>query len=543
MSGAAAIVGLGAAVLLLAPLLPEPLLRRDLWAFEPLRELPLALRAGLAAALAATLHPRVRVGFARAVDALAERTAWRRAAVIGAVPLLLGLFSVFRQRNLRLGDGAILALLIEQRVHLEGHLVGYDEPLELYLHSLAYRGLHAAFEWDVMASYALLSSLAGVAFALAMVVLWRDAREGTPVGRAVVVLLSLATPSVQLFFGYVENYTLVALASLVYAIAGLRSLERGLSPLWPALALGVAISLHVLAGWLGPSLLYVWWRHARARAAWGRIGLLAGMGATTLLPIAATIAWLTAVGVPIAALGETHLAALKFIFLVEPDAPYFIYPAWSAAHWRDIANQLALTSLAPLLVIAALVPAARSQGAQLRGDLRLHFLALGAGFLHLFGISWNAENGAYNDWDLFALAGFFDAMLAARLVQRLLVDDAGRVALALPAVGLGFALAAGFVWANATRTLDLPSGHASAHLRLGAAHGEAGRTALALGEFEEALRIAPDEPEVIYALGLRLWNTGDRERGEPLLRRFLALRPDDARAGELRRLLGEQERP
>jgi len=538
-----AIVGLGAAVLLFAPVLPELVLRRDLWAFEPLRELPLALRIGLAAALAATLHPRVRAGFARGVEALAEHTAWQRATVIGAVPLLLGLFGVFRQRNLRLGDGAILALLMEQRVHVEGYLVGYDEPLELYLHSLAYRGLHAAFEWDVTASYALLSSLAGVAFVLAMVVLWRTEPKGTPVGRAVVVLLSLATPSVQLFFGYVENYTLVALAALLYAIAGLRSLERGLSPLWPALALGVAISLHVLAGWLGPSLLYVWWRHAHAHSARGRIGLLAAMGAMALLPIAATIAGLTAVGVPTAALGETHLAALKFIFLVEPDAPYFVYPAFSAAHWRDIANQLLLTSLSPLLVIAALAPAMRSHPAPFSGDARLSFLVLGAGFLHLFAISWNAENGAYNDWDLFALAGFFDAMIAARLVQRLLVDDARRVGLALPAVVLGFALTAGFVWANATRTLELPAGHARAHLRLGAAHSEAGRTAQALGEFEEALRIAPDEAEVVYAVGSQWWNAGDRERGESLLRRFVELRPDDPRADELRRLFGERRRP
>jgi tetratricopeptide (TPR) repeat protein len=542
VSGAAAIVGLGIAVLLLVPMLPELVLRRELWAFEPLGELPLALRVGLAAALTATLHPAVRAGFTRTVDALAARAAWWRTILIGAVPLLLGLFAAFRQRNLRLGDGALLALLVEQRVHLEGYLAGYDEPLELYLHSLAYGWLHAAFEWDVTASYALLSSLAGVGFVWVMIVLWREAPGSSPIGGVVAVLLSLATPSVQLFFGYVENYTLVALASLVYLLTGLRSLERGLSPLWPALALGVAISLHVLAGWLGPSLLYVFWRSARARGFTGRIRLLAAMGATSLLPIAATIAWLTVIGVPIGALGETHLAALKFIFLVDPDAPYFIYPAFSSGHWRDIANQLALTSLAPLLVIVALVPAMRSRGVAQVCDAHVRFLALGAGFLHLFALTWNAENGAYNDWDLFALAGFFDAMLAARLVQRALPDDAQRVALALPAVALGFALAAGFVWANHTRTLALPSGHAAAHLRKGAADVEAGRTVSALREFEAALRIAPENVEALYAVGSRLWNTGNRGRSVVLLRRFLTLRPNDERASELRRLLGEPDR-
>ena len=39
------------------------------------------------------------------------------------------------------------------------------------------------------------------------------------------------------------------------------------------------------------------------------------------------------------------------------------------------------------------------------GDPRLVFLLWAAGFLHVFAAVWNAENGAYNDWDLFALAG------------------------------------------------------------------------------------------------------------------------------------------
>jgi hypothetical protein len=371
-----------------------------------------------------------------------------------------------------------------------------------------------------------------------MFLLWRGS-GGSPVVKSCAVLLSLATPSLQLFFGYVENYTLVALAALVYAVFGLRSLEQGGSPLWPALALGVAISLHVLAGWLGLSLLYVYWVHARGRTLPRQIGLLAMMGVTSLAPIAATIGWLTAVGIPIGALSETHLAALKFIFLVDPDAPYFIYPAWSLAHWRDILNQLALTSLAPLLAIAALAAALRPHAALLYEDARLHFLALGAGSLHVFAMIWNAENGAAQDWDLFALAGFFDAMLAARLVQRLAGNDDRVVALALPAAALGFALAGAFVWANATRVLEVPSGHARAHLRAAALHAEAGRDAAALRDFEQALRIEPNEPETLYAVGARLWNAGSHERGGALLRRFLVLRADDERAPELRRLLKE----
>jgi hypothetical protein len=536
--GAAAIVGTGVVVLLLAPLLPPDLLRRTLWAFEPLRTLSLPVRLVLAALLAATLHPRARQSFVRAVGALTASAVRRRITALVAVPALLVSFGVLRQRNFRLGDGALLQLLMEQRAHLEGHLVTYDEPLELAIHSLAYRGLHAILGWDVAASYALLSSVAGLAFVAVMVRLWHDAHRDDGVATVLATLLSLATPSVQLFFGYVENYTLVALASLVYALLALRSLERDLSPVWPSLALGVAISLHVLAGWLGPSLLYVYVRHARRRPTAGRIALLAAMGAVALAPIAATIAAMTAIGVPIRALGETHLAALKFIFLVDPAAPHFVYPAWSAAHWRDIANQVLLTSLAPLLVLGAVAPSLPR--ARHRADPRLTFLAIAAAFLHAFAITWNAENGAPNDWDLFALAGFFDAMLAARAVGCVLPDLAARVRLALPAVVLGLALAAGFVWANAVRTLELPARHAAAHLRAGVARLEAGRSQQALADLEEAVRLAPEDAELWLRAGLALWNAGDRTRGAVWLGGYLERAPDGELAPEVRRLLAEE---
>ena len=63
-----------------------------------------------------------------------------------------------------------------------------------------------------------------------------------------------------------------------------------------------------------------------------------------------------------------------------------------------------------------------------------------------------------------------------------------------------------------------------------------------LREFEAALRIAPENVEALYAVGSRLWNTGNRGRSVVLLRRFLTLRPNDERASELRRLLGEPDR-
>jgi hypothetical protein len=264
------------------------------------------------------------------------------------------------------------------------------------------------------------------------------------------------------------------------------------------------------------------------------------MGGAAVAPIVVTIGAMTAIGVPVSALGETHLAALKFIFLVEPDAPHFVYAAWSAAHWRDIVNQVLLTSLAPLLVLAVLVPT--TAGASRAEDPRLVFLAIAAAFLHLFAMVWNAENGAANDWDLFALAGFFDAMLAARALGWLRSGADARVRLALPAIVLGLSLAAGFVWSNAVRALDLPAGHAAAHLRAGLARVESGRGARGVADLEEALALAPDSPELWLRAGIGLWNAGERTRAAVWLGRYLEQEPEGALSDEVRRLL-EPEAP
>ena len=72
-----------------------------------------------------------------------------------------------------------------------------------------------------------------------MLWLWRDVRS--PLGAAAAVAVSLATPGMQLFFGYVENYSLVAVAAVLFAIAADRAVAGRCSPLVPAVALGAAV--------------------------------------------------------------------------------------------------------------------------------------------------------------------------------------------------------------------------------------------------------------------------------------------------------------
>src|SRR6185295_18544896 len=68
------------------------------------------------------------------------------------------------------------------------------------------------------------------------------------------VFLCLVTQGyMQIFFGYVEIYALAAAANAIYVLAALRFLDDG-APLWPAaLALNLAVALHLSAVVLAPS--------------------------------------------------------------------------------------------------------------------------------------------------------------------------------------------------------------------------------------------------------------------------------------------------
>jgi tetratricopeptide (TPR) repeat protein len=60
----------------------------------------------------------------------------------------------------------------------------------------------------------------------------------------------------------------------------------------------------------------------------------------------------------------------------------------------------------------------------------------------------------------------------------------------------------------------------------------------AISYFERAPEVSPDDPIVLLNLGqLRFRVLGDRERGRPLLERFLQVAPDDPAAGMVSQLL------
>jgi hypothetical protein len=342
--------------------------------------------------------------------------AWAGAGIGSAA-----VFWMLRDRNLALGDSEHLIKAVTWYVHFEGWHLTFDEALELLLHSAVYRlFLAAGFPGAAETAFALTSVLAGGFFVTVLLLLVRQL-GGTALQRLALLALALSGGYVQLFFGHVENYTMVAFLMLLYLYLGVRFLRepgRGLFP--PAALLSVAVSFHLLAGWLYPSLLWLWWtgRGRRDQSGKRSDGGLTALFAGVVLPLAAAFGLCRLAGFGSERFGETHLAAMKFVFLLGPEYEHFQYGFLSPAHLLDALNQLWLAALPAIFALLYAVLHRGGGEQQRRPGGEAGFALTAAIALQCFALCWNPDLGALKDWDLFAAAGLGWTFAALVLLSR-----------------------------------------------------------------------------------------------------------------------------
>lgn len=359
---------------------------------------------------------------------------WGWLAAWGFITLVLVAFFAFPIAHTRWGDAYLLTHAIAWPDPAQRLTHSWQAPLDVFLHSQLWLWGHGRFGWETATpAYRWLSPLAGALYLATVMAL---SRRLAPSPRWLTIGLLTTLGLLQLFFGYVENYSFAAVGILAYLWLGL-GVVRGEQPLWLAAAmLAVTNATHPSTLILGPSLLYLGWVRLKSAPAgtnaWGSV-VFSIIGPLALIG-GATIALMTWGGHGLIALVTTDRPgggdARFFVPLWETSTRWEQYTMASWPHLRDLLNQ-------QLLVAPVVWPSLLWFWVTLRRSLRAGspeslFLRIAALAYLLLICTWNPDYGGQRDWDLFSLAALPATLWLLHWLPRALPNPQQLLAATLP---------------------------------------------------------------------------------------------------------------
>ncbi len=346
-------------------------------------------------------------------------------------------FWLFRIRHLRWGDADFIvkALSYTGPDRPIWTIYNWQAPLTIFTHaqlwlllnSPAGSGVPLISGVGVDTLYAVTSVLSGVGFVYVLFHL-ADSLGRDRLEKGTIFGLVITTGSMQLFFGYVENYTIISLGLVLTLYLGVRCLRGETSLAWPSLALAITNAFHPSTIVLWPAMGYVGWRVAgRRQSARSRTSEWAKLIIPPILIFAGLTALMTAGGHgPGAMLVNDRPGGadgIPFVPLFQVTTEWQHYTMFSLAHLLDWANEHLLISPFGLflLLVAFVARTARRTSAERPQDGEntvLSFLTIASLTYLLLTFVWNPDYGGRKDWDLFAPSAFVYTLLAACLLIR-----------------------------------------------------------------------------------------------------------------------------
>lgn len=359
---------------------------QPLWAFSFLIYVPLPIRLSLGGLviLAALLVPRLNVG-------MQQPESSQRAAA----PLLsrqtffylifVGLLFWFGREQTYHGDALLkLHLLATQSLRTDPYI--WKEPLDSFS-AYSLTAFVQRWQGSPATAVALLSVLAGVVYVAAIISLMRllAVTRCQQISYAVALL---ALGSSQLWFGHIENYSLVTAATFVTIVLAIGYLKERVSLAWVGVAAGVAVSFHPQALFAMPAVLALC-----KKPYWLRQLLV--LGSTALVVPLSTVALLWLAGAPLPTFGNGYAG--------DPQLFWRVDQALTPSRLLDALNNLWL--IAPLAPLWLVIGGWGFTKVQLRQDAIFRYLSLVAIGLLFYHFSFQNDLPRWRDWDLFAITG------------------------------------------------------------------------------------------------------------------------------------------
>ncbi len=350
----------------------------------------------------------------------------RRQVSFALVALLAGLlFWLARIRHLRWGDSYMLSVALSYHDLNLRVVYNWQAPFTVFLHQRLWHFVaNPLLGWPVETVYSSISIICGLAFVYILLTfmyhLGRDQLETTFLSA-----LILSTGSIQLFFGYVENYTIVSVVLLLMLFLAWRTLQGQIRPIWPVVSLSIANAFHPSTVFLWPGMCLLSWLAWKRKQVSTRGALLQTILPPLLLG-GCVLALMESGGHGLAAfLGVDRPGGgdgIWFVPLFETTTQWQHYTMFSAAHIIDWSNIHFLISPFGLPLIIVTLVIIRRFGliifdTQSEQDYA-YFLGITATMYLLLTYLWNPDYGGRKDWDLFAPAAFIYTLLAGYLLVR-----------------------------------------------------------------------------------------------------------------------------
>jgi len=405
------------------------------WSLWPYTFLPPWLGWGLALLVGALIMPAVsqaaltklhrlwRMILRLTYYALPSPKIW-----FAVIALLSGaVFWLARLRHLSWGDSYLLSVALSYP-DLELRVIyNWQAPFTVFLHQRLWQFVaNPLLGWPVERVYATISIACGIIFVYVLLTfVARLGRDTTEI--FTLTGLVLTTGSMQLFFGYVENYTMVSLALLVTLFLAWRTLQGEVRLLWPVLGLSLTNAFHPSSVFLWPGMWLLSWLCWRR----GRVSALTALLQTVLPPLligGAVLALMEGGGHGISAFTGVDRPGggdgIWFVPLFETQTQWQHYTMFSVAHILDWANiHLLISPFGLPLIVMTLFTGWRFRltlfDTPSDKDFSV-FLGLTAGMYILLTWLWNPDYGGRKDWDLFAPSAFVYTLLAGYLLVRAL---------------------------------------------------------------------------------------------------------------------------
>ncbi|MBP7960798.1 MAG: hypothetical protein KA003_02440 [Caldilineaceae bacterium] len=403
------------------------------WAFHYLAHLPMALRLllGAVVALVGFAAPWLANGLPRLTPRwdVTQLPMWR---VVGGSGLLFWLGA----ERTHYGDGLLKLNLLAFAELQDKPPYIWKAPLDGligYLTTRTAAALSLPLDLGIVAQ----SVVAGMVFVVAILTIARRLTE-TPGYRTVLVLGLLALGSSQLWFGHIENYSLVTAAVGVTMALALDYLA-GMTPLSTVgLVAGLAVSLHPQALFAMMALPLLTTRSGRLR----QLAILAGTG---LVVPALTVVLLLALGVPLPELSGGYVGDRQLFWTFSQ--------FWEPGRLADIgANLWLLIPALPILLFGLIFP---GFWLQMREDQTLRYLSgVGVGLL-VYHFAFQNDLPRWQDWDLYAIVGPGVALWGLATWVRLPEGTAKVRMTRLLLPGLAFAVVVSVSWVGVNHVYRL----------------------------------------------------------------------------------------